>query len=63
MNGIYWRFDWWRCFGFLVVIDNGVLAYPIWGTKRELWESWREYELRIPLGKMRDLNLCNGDSQ
>lgn len=55
-DGIYWRWSA-RAAGFVVVVGNSVLSYPLWGTEFDLFDEWRCHDLRITLRRMYDLDL------
>lgn len=43
--------------GVVIVAGEWALAYPLWGSKRELFERWRENCFYIPLRRLHEINL------
>lgn len=55
-DGVYFSTSW-VAGGFIVLAGDWALAYPLWGTKRELFERWREKELLIPMKHLFKVDL------
>lgn len=55
-DGAYLSFRW-LAGGVVIVAGEWALAYSLYGTKRDLFEQWRERQLSIPLVDIYEIDL------